>query len=376
MNRIIAVVVFFLSTSVEAQNSSEVVTDSLFVLGNYSKAITIYQQNENENLFKIATCFEALGNYKKALDYYTLVYSKEPTNTIASYQFSKLLIKNLKFKEAEKIILELAEQQPTNPNFNYQLGLLKEKQKDSTAILYYYKAYKIDSNYVNATYKIAKLNLEKRRFVKAKPFIEKGLNAASTSIRFLNLQALQFYYTEQYHKAISKFKKLIDLGKKEENIYQKLALSYTQVLDFEKAIVAYHILIKKYDSKNPTYHYNLGVCYNVLNYIEDAKSQFEIAIALKHTPLDKEFVTLGMLYKKQNENKKALILFKKALRENAANETASYQIAVITDYIENDKTKVIKYYQKYLKKHGESGNMRELAKARVSDLKKELHFKD
>lgn len=377
MNKYLVIIILLFISKAEAQNvSALVVGDSLFVLGDYSKAITIYKQKEDDNLFKIAKCYDAIGNSVKAKNYYEKIIVQEPKNTQANYNYAKLLFKTSKFTQASKIFKNLSDEHPNNPNFVYQLALLKEKQKDTTAILFFQKTLAIDKNHINASYKIAKLHLEKRRFKKAIPHIEKGLEVDPISIRFLNLKALQHFYIEEYHKAIKTFKTLIKLGKKEEQIHAKLAICYTKVLDYERAIVQYHILIKRFDAKNSGYYYNLGICSMVLHYTEDAKKQFEQAIALKYTPLDKEYIALANLYKKQEQYKKALILYKRALRDNPKNETASYQIAVVTDNIEVDKKKVLRYYQKYLKIHGETGRMRNLAKARLSDLKKELHFKD
>ncbi len=380
MNKVLIIIALFILTKAEAQESISALAigDSLYTLGDYSKAMNYYKQlPENEQiLFKIAKSYEALGNNPKAIQYYKNVIVSNPRASIAKYNYGRLLFKTAKFQAADSIFKMLSEETPTNPNYVYQRGLIKEKQQDSTAISFFKETFKLDTNHINSVYKIAKLNLKKRKFSEAEVFIEKGLYVDKKSIRFLMLKALKQYHSKEYNEAIDTYEKLLFLGKKDEKLHFNLANCYSKVFKLEVAIKQYTILINTYDDKNSTYHYNIGLSLLGLHYLEKAKKHFEIAIALKFTPLDNEYVTLGMLYKRENLYKQAMILYKKALRDNSNNEMASYQLAVVADIFFTDKKKALTYYNRYLKKFGKTGKMRNLAKSRMSDLKKELHFRE
>jgi len=374
----ILILLFFIKAEAQESISALAIGDSLYTLGDYSKAMNYYRQlPEGEQIqFKIAKSYEALGNNPKAIQYYNNVIVNNPKAIQAKYAFGRLLFKTAKFQVADSIFENLSFENPSNPNYVYQRGLIKEKQQDSSAILFFQKTYILDSNHINAIYKIAKLKLEKRQFVESEIFIKKGLYIDSLSIRFLTLKALKHYHNKEYHKSIEVYEKLLRLGKNSERLHYNLANSYSQVLKIEEATKQYILLINGYDDKNSDYHYLLGLSFRALHYNEKAKRQLELAIALKFTSLDVEYLTLAMLYKRERNFKKTLEYLELALMDNSNNELASYQLAVASDNYFKDKKTVIRYYEKYLKKFGETGRMRNMVKARISDLKKEVHFKD
>lgn len=378
-NKLFLVFVVLFLYKAEAQDVSALkVADSLYDLGDYSKAIKSYNQlSENENIdFKLAKSYEALGNNPKAIQYYKKVVSVNPNATLVRFNYAKLLFKTANLKEADSIFEALSVENPSNPNFPYQRGLIKERQQDSTAISFFIQTYYIDYNHINAIYKIAKLKLVKRNFFEAKPYIDKGILVDNTSIRFLTLKALHSYYTKKYHQAIKDYKVLLSLGKSDEKLHINLADSYYKVLNIEKAIDQYTILINEFDDKNDVYHYNLGVCYAALHYNLKAIKEFELAIAIKYTPLDTEYYAISRAYKYEGNTKQEIRMLKKAILENSNDEGLHYQLLLAYDRFYKDKKVVLAYYEKFLKRFGETGKFRDLAKYRVSDLKKEIHFED
>jgi tetratricopeptide (TPR) repeat protein len=366
------------SASLSDRTSALKVADSLYSLGDYSKAILQYNQlSENENTnFKLAKSYEAIGNNPKAIQYYKKIVLSNPKATQATYNYARLLFKTANLKEADSIFKVLSVENPSNPNFIYQRGLIKERQQDSTAISFFIQTYYIDYNHINAIYKIAKLKLEKRNFFEAKPYIDKGLSVDLTSIRFLTLKALHSYHTKNYHQAIKDYNLLLQLGKKDEKLHINLADSYYKVLAIEKAIDQYSILINEFDDKNDVYHYNLGICYSALHYNIKAIKEFESAIVYKYTPLDNEFYAIARAYKYEGNTKQEIKMLKKAISENRNDEIMQYQLLLAYDRFYDDKKVVLAYYEKFLKRFGKTGKMREIAKYRASELKKEIHFED
>ena len=128
--RKILIVIILISCKAEAQSSALAVADSLYALGNYSKAISVYQKTPKNSL-KIAKSYEALGNLTKAVDFYKAALQENSKSTIIQYNYAKLLMRARKFESADTLIRELIQQQPSNPNFVYQYGLLLEKVNDT-----------------------------------------------------------------------------------------------------------------------------------------------------------------------------------------------------------------------------------------------------
>jgi len=361
----------------EAQTPSALkVGDSLFALGDYSKAIKEYKKgSENEvQLFKLAQTYKALGNISQAIHYYEAVLLLDSKNAMAQYNYGKLLTDSGNYKKADSIFNFLIKTYPENPNFLYQLGLLKEEQSDSTAINYYQQAYQLDNDHLNSLYKIAKRHLEKRKFNEVRPFIEKGLIVNENSIQFLNLKALLEYYTQDYHKAIAAYLQLIKLNQSNPQLHENLAKSYMNTYQIEKAIKQFTILINEYEDKNPSWHFQIGKAFKLLHYTEKAKRHIEISIALLQIPLDTQYMSLASIYKREKDYNQEMEMLRNALNENPENELAQYQLAVAADNYFEDKESVMQYYETYLKKYSETGKMQNLAKQRISDLKKELHY--
>ena len=377
MNKFLIILILLLFHQAEGQNSSALaIGDSLYNLGDYTKAILSYKiASESEaQLFKLAKSYEALGYFSEAQKCYTLLNEKFPKAVEATYNYGKLLTLMGKDKEAVNIFEQLSDENPQNPNFYYQLGLVQEKLNDSLALINFQTAYQLDTNHFNALYKIAKRKVEKRNFSEAKILINKALNVQSTSERFLMLDALVNFHTENYHAAIISFKKLADQNYSSVQFHEVFAKSYIQTNQFEEAIDQYTILINKFNDQNAGWHFEIGRCFMALRYLEKAERHLNIAIALQEIPLDTEYVTLSQLYNRRKDYKNEMFALEKALLENPLNELAQYQLAVAADNYFEDKQTVLRYYNVYLNKHGETGRRRELAKHRVRDIKKELHF--
>ena len=92
MNRILFIVISIFVFKAEAQSSTLQLGDSLYVNGNYSKAIEVYKQLEKQSIVydKNAIVFMALGNYDEALLYYEKSIQSNPDNAFIKYEYAKL----------------------------------------------------------------------------------------------------------------------------------------------------------------------------------------------------------------------------------------------------------------------------------------------
>lgn len=375
MNKLFTGLLIIFSFQALSQNDEALaVGDSLFALGEYSKAIAQYQKTADH--LKTAKSYEAIGNNQKALQHYEIALSEGPGATVTRYRYAKLLYRSSYFLRADSIFASLQKAFPNNPNFHYHRGLIKEKQRDSTAITDFEKALSLDRSHLNSRYRIAKRMVEQRDFKNALVQIEKGLEGNNNSIRFLNLQALASYYTENHHQALAAYKKLVKFGQSHPQLHDHLAVSLTKTNQFEKAIDQYTILINEYDDQNPKWHYQIARVYSRLREYEKAKRHYEIAIVLKDLSTEAEYWGIAQLYAAQKEYKLQMETLNKVIEENPGNEEAHYFRAAAADNYYKDKNTVIPFYENYLEKFGTTGKYREYARQRIKDLKMELHFKN
>ncbi|MDX1463032.1 MAG: hypothetical protein R3359_08245 [Marinirhabdus sp.] len=374
MNRYFRILLLLLiATKADAQNTSALaVGDSLYALGNYSQAIEHYKKTDRAEE-KIASAYAALGNDAMAAKFFEMAMARAEVSELTTYQYGKVLLKTANYQKADSLFTHLTENSK-NPEFYYQLGLAKEKANDSMYVVPFRQAVNLDSNHLNARYKLAKYLAEKRAFDEAMEHVEVGLQSNPKSIRFLNLKAIIAYVNKSYHEAIASYKALEALQQSNIPLHENLAESYRYTYQYQKAIEQYTILINEYDDKVPSWHFGIANCFEMLQYLDKAQHHFEVAILLQDLPLDESYVALAKVFRKQKNYLKQFETLQIAVRENPENQEAVYLLATAADnYFENDQ-EVIPFYEKYLELFGEQRRYSELAKARIKDLKTEIHM--
>lgn len=361
--------------SAQAQNH-KTLADNYYALGNYSKAIQHLNQlpESKAQQLKLAKSYQQTGNLKQALTYYKSIFNTNPEDQFVAFEYAKLLIKTANNSQASEILLSLMKIDSLNPNFPYQLGLLKEKTKDSLALHYFEKAYQLDTNFIPATLKIAAEKIRTRNFNHASTLLNKIIAIDDTHYKAWNLKALNHFYQEDFHKAIESFQKLLELNRPSENVYQKLGYCYARTMRHQKAIDHYTIAINEYDDKNPQTHYEIAQAYRALYYLDKAERHFEIAMLLKEPQLENEYLGLYSVYTRQKNFKKAFDIIKEASEKYPENQVFTYRLAVAADNYFKDKNSVLKLYENYIKKFGETGRYRLLVEQRIKDIKKEVHL--
>ena len=155
-----------------------------------------------------------------------------------------------------------------------------------------------------------------------------------------------------------------------------MAISYARTNQFLKAITQYKTLIKRFDDRNPSYHFNLGKMYQAEKEPQLAIASINHAIALQDIPLDKQYLTLATIYKNLGDYKNTFIMIESAVSENPDNEMLRYQYAVAADNYFKDEKSVIKLYEAYLERFGETARFGDLVRQRIVDMKTTEHFEN
>lgn len=371
---ILFIIIIFFKAEAQSVSTLDVSkkADSLFEIGEYHKAIPYFL--ETNRFREVAKSYEAVGNTSEAKRYYERSLSETANNPIAEFEYAQLLFRMSQYQKADSILKNLQSRFPNNPNFVYERGLIREDQNDSTALNFFLQTHKMDSENSNASYKIARNYIENRKFAKSIPFIEEGLALDKNSLRFLTLRALKEYYANEFHDAIATYNLLISRGESYVSLHENLADAYFKTFQTEKALGQYAILFQKYNDQNPKWHLDVAVIYRTNRDFDMAERHFNIAIALLETPLSNVYFELSKMYGRKKDYINEMEALQKALVNNPDNEMALYYLAVTADNYFKDKTTVLGYYEKYIKQFGETGRMRNLAKQRLSDLRREIHF--
>ncbi len=362
---------YFILISVAFGQSREQKADNFYALGNYSEAINIYKtlDKPNEVYSKIAQSYVAIGNYGEALNFYQKAIEANPEDKLLTYDYAKLLSKTKKYNEAKTLFSNLIEMDSLNPNYHYELGVVLEKQGDTTALDSYIKTFDLDLSHQKAIFKIAKHHIVNRNFETAHHLIDKGLETYADNVELISLKAQAYYYQEYYTHSVVWFNKLIDLGERSEFIHEKLSLSYAQNSDYEDAI--YHRKqALKFNSNDAKAIYVIGTYYERLSNYEKAEEYVALALKLQDQSLSNEYQRLGTIYNRQKKYEKAIKAFQKSLKEDPSNIMSEFFIIRTKDEFYADLDTKINMYQTYIERNEKSPFL-SFAQRRLKELKQE-----
>jgi len=375
MNYYLSLLTFILSFNVFAQNLKEK-ADDFYANGNYSKAIETYKSLKNLDAVydDIAKAYIVIGNYGEALHYYEKAHKANEENLLIKYEFAKLLTKTKKYQEANQLFTNLIALDSLNPNYYYELGVVLEKQKDTTALQKFIKTYELDGTHQKAIFKIGKHHLMKRNFVEAHGFIDRGLESYEDNVGLISLKAQVYYYQDYYTHSITWFKRLLKLGEKSEFIHEKLSISYAQNSDYEDAI--YHRKeALKYNPTDANAMYVIGMYYERLSNFEKAEDYVSKALKLQDQSLSDEYQKLGTILNRQTKYEKAIKAFQKSLKEDPSNMMSEFGLLRTKDEFYADLDAKIKMYENYVKKNKKSPFVK-YAESRLKELREEKFLEE
>jgi len=215
----------------EAQTSALQLADSLYLHGNYSKAIEAYKShsNQDEVYQSIAKAYIALGNYDEALLNYENCLKANPKDALTLFDYGKLLARVKKYKEALEVFYQLINIDYKNPNYHYESGLVLQQLGDSTDQNRFRNAYDLDNTHQKAIFQIAKFHLIKRQYSMVDKYVDIGLKSYENNKELISLKAQNFYWKEDYENAAKWFEKLLELKEYSHFIHEKLSLCYDRM---------------------------------------------------------------------------------------------------------------------------------------------------
>lgn len=361
--------------SMQAQDAVLKTADSLYAHGNYSQAIDVFKtyNNQDEVYEKIAKSYLALGNYDAALKNYDNALKAFPEDALIKYDYAKLLSRSKKLNDAAFLFNELVYLDYRNPNYHYELGLVFEKQGDSTAMNRFHSAYELDRTHQKAIHKIARYFLAKRKHDASLRYINTGLESYANNVELISLKALNYYWQEDYKEAAVWFEKLLDLGESSLFIHEKLSFCYAERQLYDKAIVQAKRAIF-YDPKKASNLYILGQLYEMVNDFASAEEWIAEALNIMDQPLNAEYTKLAGVLNRQGKYKEAIAALQKAIIENPKDEAAQFFLVRTKDEYYADRDSKIKVYEVFIAKFPKSVYI-PYAKGRLQELKDEKFMK-
>lgn len=378
LRRFLLVFALLFASQVFPQSSMLREADSLSAVGKTKEAISLLKSTGDQSektLLKLANFQKKENQNEEALKNYKIILQNNPARVLTALDYGELLLEERKLETADSLFRKLTKRYPDNASFRYRLGLVHEKQKDSTAIKDFFKTVALDSTHQGALYKTAKFELQNGRHFNATKLAQTGLKVSPNNKPLLSILGQSYVKSLQFEKAIIPYEKLVSLGEKSEFILEQLGKAYRTTGQTEKAINIYKKLLS-IDAMNAYAHSTLGVLFLKQNETKKATRHFAMALVIKNQPVDSEYVNLGLAFKREEKFKEAYHNFKMALEENPRNQRARLELAIAADSYFKDKESVLKLYENYVERFKDEGrkDMLSVAEYRISALKKEIHM--
>lgn len=375
MHRFLIAIFMILTLQIKAQNSGLQLGDSLYLHGNYTKAITAYKsyERQDETYKKVAKAYIALGNFDEALLNYENSLKSNPKDALTQFDYGKLLARVKRFDEALNVFYQLIDMDYRNPTYHYESGLVLQHLKDSTAQNRFHSAFNLDSTHQKAAFQIAKFHLIKRHHNVVEKYVNIGLKSYANNKELISLKAQNYYWKQDYEAAVVWFEKLIGLNERTQFVYEKLSFCYARSYEPQKAIEN-QIVALEFDPKNEQNLFILGQLYLKVNDYPNAEKYFKEALSIMDKPLNEEYIKLATTYNLQNKKAEAIATFKRAIAEDPKNVEANFFLVLTLDKYYKDIEARIKLYEDFNKKFPEHP-MGKYALQRISEIKEEKHMK-
>lgn len=375
MKRFFVVSVLFLF-SVFSAKSQTALGDSLYLIGDYTKAINAYAKSGGKNSsLQIARAYATMGNTEKAITEYEGLLQRFGNDPLAKFELGKLYDKTKNYEAAQKVFETLTKSENKNPEFYYYLGKVLQSQLDyEKGNMVLQEAIKIDSTHLRSIYLLGKYYVGVEEFDNASNYIDLGLQSAPNDVALINLKALNFFNRGLFKEAALFFERLVQLGEKKPFVYKKLGFSYARNWNFEGAKNAYRKLSEMTNYEADAYK-GLGEVFLKEEQLDSAAIYFKKSIKERRYVFDEEYQSLGRIARLKNELKKSLEYYIKAWEENKTNQFNYWQVCILADeYYKDPKTK-LSYYEKLLSDFkGLMPFIEERAQKRIRELKQEIHF--
>ena len=325
-------------------------------LNRYLEAIPVYKRSlENDsadlrNITSLANCYQSIGDYKNAQQFYKKALKLSPDNNYLYQQLADACFMDDAFESAFSNYFT-AYTADSSYYLSKQIARCFDNLgKSDTAIYYYRKANALNPVDFQTAYRLANLYKQNKDYPSAILVTDSFLNNDSTNMKMLKLSGYLNFLNKDYPAAILSFKKCISLSDTSDFTCKYLGYSYFKEKEFELAKDYLEKAFQK-DTTNVELCYTLGLSCDYSVYkklgIEYLGKTIELAtpspIFLSQVYQDLAAANTG--YYKYEE---ALQCYLKAYELNPSDTILIFKIAGHYDNWIKDKNNALKYYQVFM----------------------------
>lgn len=379
---------------------------SMQALQEYEVALNAYKSALQENttnksaVYRMAECYEALGDKKEAIKTYNNILSADSTDIYSMQHKARLLISLRRYENALLLYKKLLLHSPDNYIYNKNAGLCYYRvQEESKAADHLVKAWSLNKRDLSLPVTIANAYNKLKLPSDALYFLKEGLEYDSLNIPILKTAASIKYAMSNFEDAAAYLEKAYQQGDTSLFTNKYLGLSFFNLSDYEEAIPRLRDFYS-FDTLNTEATYYLGLALSGWHMKNKGINYLQLTIDLSYP--QPEFI--GTIYAAmataetdRNRRDKAIDYYKKAINLDPGAPSYYLETGKLYDAKAKIKNipahynKAIEYYELFLEKRqpfidrimserGLSADKisspgMDYAKIRIKKIKEELFFR-
>ena len=369
-----------------AQNDNSSI-DGLIQKGQYSQALILLEKlnigdsTQLEILQKQAFCNFKLGRLSQSKKLYYSALQKNPESSDILLQIAIIGEKENNYLEAFKSYQKLTQLDSTNTFYWKELARISSRmERSKEAITYLKKAVNLDGNDIESIASLANLYLSIPQDDLAEPFIEKGFQIDSTSIKIRYLRSRLSYRNSDFKSVRKDILYIMSLGDSTSFYQRLLGTAYYYLDSIPQSIATFRRLLKVGED---TENVRAGLAFALLKSTEnnqdilfEANRNFNDAIDLGTSDKISDYeIGIADIYDRNGDYDIAIRHLQKVINYRPK---AIIRTAEIYEKKKNDKEMALVFYQEYiracgkLKKLNADCNFIELATKRINNLNPKL----
>ncbi len=229
---------------------------------NYKKYIESEPQDLKDTYLRLGIGQLEAEQFEGAADSLKHAVELNPENDNLKYRLAETYKKIGKYEEASSIYLTLAQNNPDNAQFYYNMmvRMYDEANMPDKAIESAKKLIEVEPNSPDAYYNVGYMYMRQDRFNEAIPLFEKAIELdPELEYAYMNL-AVCHSRINQYTKSIEVLKVLTEKKPNNTDAWLSIAVNYLRMKNWRAAISPLRKTIEL-DPKNSQAYYNLGIAY-------------------------------------------------------------------------------------------------------------------
>lgn len=294
----------------------------------------------------LVVCYTNLNNLEKAKEILDEIYKIDENNTVTCYNFATYYQAIGDFKNALEFLQKCYEMEPSVTMLSSLANCAFRAGEIDLALTLYQNLVSAYPNNDECRLSYIEVLEIKEDFKEALKNIEILLSVDSKNIEYVKKKGAYLRKLGKYEKSLEIFSTLLKRGKIDVEVYYNLAFNYVELNDLDNAKEMFKKCIIL-EPNNPYAHKDLGVLYMKMNFYDWAVDEIKTAIELEEDVTEFHY-SLGVCYMMLSNFEEAKKSFDNALKydENDADTLAYYGYVYL---IEKDYDKSYKMLKKALK---------------------------